>query len=183
MSSDVPGAQPPDVGYRTIWAPERAALTVALSLPGFVVSATITGWLGTIFFPLSTAVTVAAVIAVCIIIGRTITWTRFTARRVIAVSDTHLAVRSRSRTLTEMPWDAIASIELVRGSGLLRTTFDVLSDDADFPYVLASSTDVWDVRGMFPTVLASLPSELRCLESALVEACAARSVPFGVRPQ
>jgi hypothetical protein len=178
MDSDAPRTRSVPHGYRTIWAPERVAQTIALALPGIVVSATITGVLLTFFLPTSVSVVAAGTVAAAVVVARLIAWTRFAGRRVVAVSDTHLAVRSGSRTVSELPWDAIASVTLERGSGVLRTMLDVLSDDADFPHVRAVPADVWDTRGALPTVLAVLPSEVRRLEEALAHECAVRLLPF-----
>lgn len=172
MPSDEPG------GYETIWAPEQVALTIAMGLPGIVLTSAVTGLLATIFTPPGAALAVGAAVAVAIVAGRILTWGLVTGRRVVAVSRTHLAVRSGSRTVREMPWDAIASVALVRGDSLLQLTVDITAHDTTFPQVRFKPVDVWDVREGLPAVLAILPSELRRLEIALRGACAAQSLPF-----
>jgi hypothetical protein len=91
-----------------------------------------------------------------------------------------MAVLSGSRTIREMPRDAISGVRLLRGDGLLRVTFDVTSTDTTFAHVLFETADVWDVREGLPSLLAVLPTEVRRLEVALADACAARSLPFAV---
>jgi hypothetical protein len=166
--------------FETVWAARRTTATVGLGLPGIIVSAGLTGFLATMFFDVSAAMAIAVTVAVIVVALRVFAWTQLVARRAVAVSDTHLAVRRGAKILNQMPWTDIASVRLIPGNSRLRMMFDIFSDDADFPYILARPTDVWDVRGPFPPLLAVLPAELQRLESALEEACAARSVPFSV---
>ncbi|MBC7596741.1 MAG: hypothetical protein H7288_22920 [Kineosporiaceae bacterium] len=169
-------------GFTIIFAARKIPFTVLLALPGLIASAACTGLLATFFFNLSTAVVIALAAAVggVISLSRVLVWTRLVAPRVLATSETHLAVRRGKKTLTEMPWADIDSVRLIRGDSLLRMTFDFISDDADFPQVVAKSSDVWDDRGFFPPLLVVLPKEFERLESALRDACAPRELPFSV---
>lgn len=151
-----------------------------LGLPGIVASAALTGFLATIIFDASMALTITLTAGSIIILLRVVTWARFVARRAVVASDTHLAVRRGTKTLAQMSWADIGSVKLIRGDSLLRMTFDITSAEANFPYILAKPTDVWDVRGSFPPLLAVLPGELQRLETALKDACAARALSFSV---
>ncbi|MBD8605827.1 hypothetical protein IFT73_03080 [Aeromicrobium sp. CFBP 8757] len=55
---------------------------------------------------------------------------------------------------------------------------DVFADATDFPYVSATSADVWDVERRLPSLFALLPSEVERLRAALAAACEARSIVF-----
>lgn len=165
----------------TIWAPQRVGLSVLVALPSAAVSVAVSVVLIAGLIDVSVAVVVLVTVAAVIVTGRVVAWVVFPGRRSVAVSPTSLVVRRGTKIERRMDWADIASLELQRGDSLPWLVLDVTSDTSDFPSILATPRDVWDVRGGFPGLLAFLPAEFRRLSVALDRACDERSVPFTVQ--
>lgn len=178
--SDVDASHPEAERFETIWAPEQVGLTILVTSPAVLVSAAISGVLLSIVVPVAVSLLVAAVVAVVIVLVRGMWWARYLAGREVVVSDTSLAVRRGDRVLARVLWSDADAVRLVRGDGLLRVMVDVTADSTDFPHIAATSSDVWDIGTTLPSVLALLPQEVGRLESAIDEACVARSISFSV---